>query len=295
MSLYEQAIILINDLSSEQKRKQLSQFRGLLRDNPNLVHTVGDQGITLLHHAVSHLKFEFVPVLLDSGANPNTTTHFGQSPLGICSGMKSPEGDAGRNILLSYGAVQSEHERIVALTRHGKSLEAIDALNKSPELLNRFAYPGAHGLHYAAQYCPDSTLVEYFLERKVDPNVPDSCFETPLHCASYRGCPKAPDVVEEIIKVLLKHGADINAVSSEGNTPLHAFARRPWVSRVVFLAELGAELNHVNQDGQTALDIVYERRFPSHARLAACLKARGAVRGGPKPSKRPRRNNSSRL
>ena len=86
-------------------------------------------------------------------------------------------------------------------------------------------------------------------------------------------------MVEEIIKLLLKHGADINAVSSEGNTPLHAFARRPWISRVVFLVELGAELNHINQDGQTALDIVYERRFPAYARLASWLKARGAVRG----------------
>lgn len=285
MSLYEEVIILMKGSTPQNREKQISKARGFLNSDPNLVHQVGDRGLTLLHYAVSQYAYEFVPMLLDFGSDPNKVTSIGQTPLGIFPGVNSSDDEACRQLLLRSGAFLSEREKMVEWILTGKNAEVMDLWDKAPNLINGFVYPRGHYLHIAAQCGTDSTLVEYLLQNKVSPNLPDEDFETPLHRASHRDCPTEPDKTKEIIKVLLKYGADINKASKEGNTPLHAFARRPWVNRVVFLVELGAELNPHNQDGQTALDIVYERRFPNYGRLASWLKSKGAARGN---SKRPK-------
>ena len=92
MSLYEQGVILMSETGRDDQRKRLDQFRALCNENPNFVHEVGDQGVTLLYYAVDQLKFEFVPLLLECGSNPNTITHGGESPLARQAGRNPGRG-----------------------------------------------------------------------------------------------------------------------------------------------------------------------------------------------------------
>lgn len=69
--------------------------------------------------------------------------------------------------------------------------------------------------------------------------------------------PRLQDVIfqEKIIKTLLEHGADVNAVSKYGHTPLYIAARDnlPHMARV--LLEYGADVNVRNgRENRTALE-----------------------------------------
>jgi len=60
----------------------------------------------------------------------------------------------------------------------------------------------------------------------------------------------------DIVKLLVKHGADINVVDSDGNTPLALTAFKGWLEIVHFLIENGADVNIKNDNGDTALHMV---------------------------------------
>jgi len=278
MSVYEEAIAIMDSTTFETTQPQCAKFQQLLSDNPALVHKVGHRGLTLLHHAVQY-RYAFVPLLLQCGANPNTVTFVGQTPLGMCPPVNTAEDQSCRETLLRFGAKLSDCEKAAELIQAGKSAEVISLWEKCPQLVNKFLLPGSHCLHLAAQFSTDLKMIEYLLSHSVDPNVPDAEFETPLHRVSHRSCTSTHDPTEEVIRALIKAGADINKPNKEGNTPLHLFARRPWIARVMFLVDLGAELNVRNEANQTPLDVVYQRKFPKYRQLASWLKSRGALRG----------------
>ena len=76
------------------------------------------------------------------------------------------------------------------------------------------------------------------------------------------------DSQKQIIKLLLEHGADVNALSDTNKTPLHVAAQSMILhyqayshiklpsSKFLLLLENGASLDIKNQFGQTSLDIV---------------------------------------
>ena len=64
-----------------------------------------------------------------------------------------------------------------------------------------------------------------------------------------------------IAKVLIDAGADVNARSHRGNTPLMWYAYSGYLEGIRYLAKRGADINARNYDGQTALDIA--ERFAS--------------------------------
>ena len=69
---------------------------------------------------------------------------------------------------------------------------------------------------------------------------------TPLHNA-----------VEGASEILLAHGADVNAKSDSGYTPLHGAARDAAFERVKVLLEHGADVNAKNSYGSTPLDLAH--------------------------------------
>lgn len=94
-------------------------------------------------------------------------------------------------------------------------------------------------------------IVDYLLERGIDPNTPlGKGRNTPLHIA-------AGDGNLDLVKLLIKQGAEVNASNEDGAFPLHlaCFTGRKEVA--AFLLAKGADVNHQEKiQKQTALHLV---------------------------------------
>lgn len=97
----------------------------------------------------------------------------------------------------------------------------------------------------------DDALVNYFVHQ-VDGNSVDEEFSngfTPLSMAA-----ALKDI--EIIKILLRAGADVNIESSRGRTPLSEACLAGDLAIVQLLIENRASVSHINRHGRNLLDLV---------------------------------------
>ena len=81
-------------------------------------------------------------------------------------------------------------------------------------------------------------------------NMPNIDGWTPLHLAAFHGR-------HEAAQVLLDHGADVAAVSTNGmaNQPLHAAAAGRHLDLVELLLAHGADVEALSDDGRNAIDL----------------------------------------
>jgi ankyrin repeat protein len=99
----------------------------------------------------------------------------------------------------------------------------------------------------AVQMGDCSTVATLLKEDKLDPNVHDSFGYTPLTMAALQESP-------DCIKVLLKHGAEVNIASAGGWTPFIGAAMSGASGDLLkLLLDAGADINARNQWGCTAL------------------------------------------
>ena len=75
---------------------------------------------------------------------------------------------------------------------------------------------------------------------------------TPLYLASEGEYPKDCSV----LRLLLERGADVNARTKVGSTPLHMASSRGALEIVRLLLEYGADVEAKDDDGQTAIHLV---------------------------------------
>ena len=112
-------------------------------------------------------------------------------------------------------------------------------------------------LHVACTgYNQNLKLVKVLVELGVDVNLKSGCCQvTPLHLAvaSYGGERQAVDIAS----YLIDHGANVNAVSRSGDTPLTLVLRfcrgSDYIQVVDLLLSKKADVNHANNMGYTAL------------------------------------------
>lgn len=118
-----------------------------------------------------------------------------------------------------------------------------------PDIIEHERLRWEHGAKVNRRYSDNETLL---LERGAEVSRGDRDNQTPLHLAMVRGRFK-------LVQVLLVHGADPNAESNNGKTPLHVLSG-PWMyneddvlNHTRLLLEHGADVNIQDKDNQTPL------------------------------------------
>jgi ankyrin repeat protein len=216
----------------------------------------GNSALTL---AVENGHFEVASLLLDLGANPNDL-RCGYAPLHILAWIRKPDigEDEGDPIPEDHGNVTSEQ-----LIRHlvAKGADVNLRLTGGPSSGGRINRKGCTPFMLAADTA-DTAFMKLLVELGADSKITnvDGC--TPLMAAAGLGTRSAEeeagtdDEAVEACGYLLGLGADINAISVNGDTAMHgaAFANFPKV--VKFLDANGAKIeiwNQKNKRGWTPL------------------------------------------
>jgi len=254
------------------------------------------KGASALTTAVENGHFELAALLLDLGADPNDLRS-GYAPLHILSWIRKPDRgeDEGDPVPEGSGALSSEQfiRKLVA-----KGADVNLRLTGGPSGGGRIARKGCTPFMRAADTA-DTAFLKLLLELGADPTLMnvDNC--TPLMAAAGLGTRSADeeagteDEAVEAVAYLIGLGADMNAVSNNGDTAMHgaAFANFPKV--VKLLNAKGAKIavwNQKNKRGWTPLLVAEGHRFgnfkPSFETIAAIhevMIAHGLVPPPPTP------------
>ena len=261
------------------------------------VHKFLRQGASALTTAIENGHFELAAELLERGADPNDMRS-GFTPLHVVSWIRKPDRgeDEGDPIPEGSGNLTSE-QLIRILVAKGADVNA--QLVRGPSGGGRINRKGCTPLMLAADTA-DTAFMRILIELGADPtrrNV-DNC--TPLMAAAGLGTRSAEeeagtdDEAVEAVGYLLGLGADINAISDNGDTAMHgaAFANFPKV--VKFLAAKGAKIeiwNRPNKRDWTPLLIAEGHRFgnfkPSFETVAAIKEVMLAAGVTPPPPQAP--------
>jgi uncharacterized protein len=160
--------------------------------------------------------------------------------------------------------------------------------------------PGSTPL-YRAVRAVDLTTVKLLLARGANASQPLTDGSTPIMAAAGLGAPRGGDeeVTEagdrndpvDVLKALVEKGADVNAVSATGMTPMHYAVQRGTDGIIEYLAGKGAKFDVKNKQGRTPADFARGRTAALVATLSGVAPSAGAARvGGPSAPAAPATN-----
>ncbi len=210
-----------------------------------------------LHLAVENGHFDLAIALVKAGADPNDQ-RVGYGALHMISWVRKPsrgDDEEGNPPPIGSGKLTSL-EFVKQMVANGADVNLRSKKGVSNRgILNR---PGATPF-LASASTADVPLMETLLKLGADPALPNSQGTTPLLAAAGVGvgAPEEapgtePDVLEAV-KLLVKLGADVNAVDNSGETAMHGAAYRNHPKVVQLLADDGARIGVWNNKNKTGL------------------------------------------
>jgi ankyrin repeat protein len=210
--------------------------------------------------------------LIKTGKNSILAEKLGENPTLV--NAKTEQGLS----LLQFAAYYRNREAIDIIKRY-KDIDIFEAamigdeqtllkkLQSPPDMVNARSPEGFTPLGLAA-YFGQLGIVRLLLQHDADPDIAsDNAFRvTPLHSA----CAVSN---HEIVELLLRAGADVNAKQMSGVTPLHSAAHNGQTQLAKLLIDKGADVNAEMDNGQTPLAKAVEK---DHHETAQLLRAAGA-------------------
>jgi ankyrin repeat protein len=269
----------------------------LLAEGLNVNDAMPGKDVSPLLLAVENGHFELAAALLEAGADPNDK-RTGYSPLHALTWIRKPLGGDGDPPPVGSGNMTSL-QLARKLIERGADVNSRHGKHKSGDRLNHTQTTP----FLLASETADLALMRLLLASGADASLKNAEDVTPLLAASgvgILGSGFEPAATEDeaiaAIKLLLKRGADINAVDDNGETVIHAAAYRNWPKLIGFLVEKGADVdvwNRKNKRGWTPLLIAQGHRpgnfRPSAETVVAVQKAMRAAGVEPPAEATPRR------
>ena len=234
-------------------------------------------GTSPLVLAVENGHFDLAVALLDAGADPNDQRS-GFTALHALTWVRKPprgDGDDGDPPPIGSGHLSSL-QFVKQLVERGADVNARLTNGKGGPGL--FSKAGATPFLMAASTA-DAALMQLLVELHADPLLGNRDHCTPLMAACGIGVGGAeadevagtePEVIEAV-QLLLKLGADVNAVDANGETAMHGAAYKNLPKVVQLLANQGARIeiwNRKNKYGWTPL-LIAEGHRPGNFKPSA--------------------------
>lgn len=196
-----------------------------------------------LIHATARNQTAIVKALLETGANVH---------------VRRPGGDTA---LLS-ACIENNAEIIRLLLQAGANVNASNELGYTP-------------LYQTTQTGNSPEIVSLLLQAGADTNRADNNGCTALHNASLPDTEEDKPAALAVMRLLLEHGASVNAQDCHGDTPLLQCAKYGFTEGVRLLMEHGADPSLRDNNGKSPLELAEENGHPECAKLlrAACGEA----------------------
>ena len=202
--------------------------------------------------------------LLNRGANPNTKTIDGITPLMYA--VQNGDLNTIRILVLNGADVNQEPydgaTAIIAASRYG----FIDIVNflllNGADVNDRDKEGGSPLLYGSGYYYYD--LCYLLLQNGANPEIRDNDGTTPLLAAVYGGNP-------DMIDLLVQYGANINSWDSQGTTALMIAAQNGDTAMIRIVTAYEVKLDLLNSFGYSALDIAIKNGHIEATRLLLLL------------------------
>ena len=206
------------------------------------------EGITPLMYALSRRKYSLAEFFIKYGTDIQTVSSTGDTPLCIAAGLSDGAGLVRK--LISLGApVDAKNKYGSTPLLMSSSAEVSEILLNMGADINAANSYGSTPAHIAA-YHGKSAILALLLSRGADIHAADMRGLTLLHSAVSLSCGSAN---KECAKMLLDHGADINAKNWCKETPFH-FACRFMKKRLIqMMMRYSPDLNACDENGATPL------------------------------------------
>ncbi len=169
----------------------------LLKDGYKTNQKEKNFGRTPLFSGVEGNQIEVIQILLNYDADVNFKDELGATPL----------------------LVANNKEVLKILLENGADIDAVDEYGQN----------ALFGLLIGERY----ECIKYLLEKGIQVNIKDKYGNTPLHRIHYDSY--NPQESLDIINLLVKYGADVNARNNENKTPLDLLQNPSMIKRLNFL------------------------------------------------------------
>ncbi len=245
-----------NNLSSDEKQENTKylwnciqqndkkQLKELLLAKPSLETVDKEEGWTPLSYALLTNKLEIAQLLLEAGAQVNTT-HNGNSLL-FHTVKRNKIKDV--NLLLAFGANPN-------LVVDDYSPLEVALENKSKEIVSSLLKHGAQVNYIGKKSAPIVVVIKSNAEDFIQPLIDHGFLvnqlildRSPLEWCVLHGR-------ERLFKTLIGHAANINIGREDGNALICKIVKsgRYWFLKL--MVELGADLNVLDKKGRSPLEI----------------------------------------
>ena len=228
MSDMELDVMARNHQFISQNRNQLAEW---LSDMELDVDVKDRAGSTPLHYAVQHYNLGMILELVKLGAGINEQDERGMIPLHWMAQYRTP-----------YFA------------RALRELASCRDIPKSGGLGGRYGRYGGYGLQAFPEHSGEA-------EREWRERDYRSRNDWMNEERALEKC----DAADQVMDVLLDGGADVNAVSEDGSSPLYYAAKYSSLMFLRKLLEAGADPNLKRKDGSTPLRLAIQRDEPDYA------------------------------
>ena len=233
----------------------------LLLDHGADANIAAVDGYTPLHIAVGKGFFDITKLLIKKGSNVNLQNKEGRTPLFL--GVKNKQKHLIKLLIeneadVTIGYKENSTDRIYLVRGKDRGRAAWQYVLAKKHLLGLFLKRTNGGSVNVADFGallrggwgkdPPEGTIDKILEEGDFKEIPGV---TVLHIASKEN--NEP----EIIDLLVKSGANVNAQDAEGFTPLHMAAIHGNLKIVKTLFDLDADVNIVTTDGKNAVELAH--------------------------------------